>query len=254
MDIATLIGLLGGFGLVAGAIFIGGSMGAFIDIPSILIVVLGTFMITTVSYTLPEMIKAQGLYMKTLFFSAPDLVEEVKFILTLAQKARANGLLSIQAEVDQITNEYFKKALTLAVDGSNPEFIESMMKSDSTIMNDRHQQGIDILKRSAEVAPAMGLIGTLIGLVQMLGNLSDPSAIGPSMAVALLTTMYGAVLANMVFSPLAAKLERNSKVELSARKIYLHSVLSMVKQENPRQLEVILNTLLPPKDRVSVFD
>lgn len=254
MDIATLIGLIGGFGLVAGAIFIGGSMGAFIDVPSILIVVMGTFMITMVSYSLPEMVKAQGLYMKTLFFKAPDLVEEVKFILSLAQKSRANGLLSIQAEVEQISNDYFKRALTLAIDGSNPEFIESMMKSDTSIMADRHEQGIDILKRSAEVSPAMGLIGTLIGLVQMLGNLSDPSAIGPSMAVALLTTMYGAVLANMVFSPLAAKLERNSGIELSSRKIYLYSVLSMVKQENPRQLEVILNTLLPPKDRVSVFD
>jgi chemotaxis protein MotA len=254
MDIATVIGLLGGFGLVIGAIFLGGSIGAFIDIPSVLIVVIGTFMITMVSYSLPEMIKAQGLYMKTLFFKAPNLIEDVKFILTLAQKARANGLLSIQAEVEQISNEYFKRALTLAVDGSNPEFIESMMKSDTSIMSDRHVQGIDILKRSAEVAPAMGLIGTLIGLVQMLGNLSDPSSIGPSMAVALLTTMYGAILANMVFGPLAAKLERNSAIEMTSRKIYLYSVLSMVKQENPRQLEVILNTLLPPKDRVSVFD
>jgi chemotaxis protein MotA len=254
MDIATLLGLVGGFALVVGAIFLGGSLGAFIDIPSVLIVVMGTFMVTMISYSLPEMIKAQGLYMKTLFFKAPDLVDEVKFILSLAQKSRANGLLSIQAEVDNISNEYFRKALTLAVDGSNPEFIENMMKSDTSLTSERHAQGIDILRRSAEVAPAMGLIGTLIGLVQMLGNLSDPSSIGPSMAVALLTTMYGAVLANMVFSPLAAKLERNSRVEIAARKIYLNSVLSMVKQENPRQLEVILNTLLPPKDRVSVFD
>ena len=254
MDIATLIGLIGGFGLVAGAIMIGGSVGSFLDAPSVLIVVMGTFMITSVSYTIPEMIKAQGLYMKTLFFSAPNLSEEVKFILSLAQKTRANGLLSIQGEVESIDNDFFKKALTLAIDGSNPEFIESMMKSDSFSMEDRHRKGIDILKRSAEVAPAMGLIGTLIGLVQMLGNLSDPSSIGPSMAVALLTTMYGAVLANMVFAPLAAKLERNSKIEMDARKVYLVSVLSMVKQENPRQLEVMLNAMLSPTDRVAVFD
>lgn len=254
MDIATLLGLVGSFALVVGAIFLGGSLGAFIDIPSVLIVVAGTLLVTTTSYTLPEIIKAQGLYMKTLFFSAPNLVEEVKFILSLAQKSRANGLLSIQSEVEKISNEYLKKALTLAVDGSNPEFIEGMMKTDTASMAERHEKGINILKRSAEVAPAMGLIGTLIGLVQMLGNLSDPNAIGPSMAVALLTTMYGAVLANMVFSPLAAKLERNSGVEIAARQVYLHSVLSMVKQENPRQLEVTLNSLLPPKDRVSVFD
>jgi len=254
MDIATILGLLGGFGLVVGAIFLGGSLGAFIDIPSVLIVVAGTLMVTTISYSLPEMIRAQGLYMKTLFFSAPNLPEEVKFILSLAQKARANGLLSIQSEIEKISNEYLKKSLTLAVDGSNPEFIETMMKTDSASMSERHGKGIDILRRSAEVAPAMGLIGTLIGLVQMLGNLSDPNSIGPSMAVALLTTMYGAILSNMVFNPLAAKLERNSGIELAARTIYLYSVLSMVKQENPRQLEVNLNALLEPKDRVSVFD
>lgn len=254
MDIATLIGLIGGFGLVAGAIAIGGSMGAFIDIPSVLIVVVGTLMITSVSYTLPEIIKSQGLYMKTLFFKAPDLAEEVKFLLSLAQKARANGLLSIQGEVENISNDYLKKALTLAVDGSNPEFIESMMKSDASAMSERHEQGVGILKRSADVSPAMGLIGTLIGLVQMLGNLSDPNAIGPAMAVALLTTMYGAVMANMFFMPLASKLERNSRVELTSRKIYLAAVLSMVKQENPRQLEVILNSMLPPSQRVNVFD
>ncbi|MCP4354970.1 MAG: flagellar motor protein MotA [Proteobacteria bacterium] len=254
MDIATVLGLLGGFGLVVGAIFLGGSLGAFIDIPSVLIVVAGTLMVTTISYSLQEMIKAQGLYMKTLFFSAPNLQEEVKFILSLAQKSRANGLLSIQSEIEKISNEHLKKSLTLAVDGSNPEFIEGMMKTDSAAMSARHGKGIDILRRSAEVAPAMGLIGTLIGLVQMLGNLSDPNSIGPSMAVALLTTMYGAILSNMVFNPLAAKLERNSGIEIAARTIYLYSVLSMVKQENPRQLEVNLNALLEPKDRVSVFD
>lgn len=254
MDIATLLGLFGGFGLVIGAIFLGGSLGAFIDIPSILIVVAGTLLVTTISYSLPEMLKAQGLYMKTLFFSAPNLQEEVKFILSLAQKSRANGLLSIQGEVDQISNDFLKKSLTQAVDGANPEFIEGMMKTDTATMISRHEKGVNILKRSAEVAPAMGLIGTLIGLVQMLGNLSDPNSIGPSMAVALLTTMYGAILANMVFGPLAAKLERNSNIEVAARQIYLYSVLSMVKQENPRQLEVTLNSLLEPKDRVNVFD
>ena len=254
MDIATLLGLIGGFGLVAAAIAVGGSMGAFIDVPSILIVVLGTMMITTISYTLPEIIAAQGLYMKTLFFKAPDVQEEVKYILSLAQKARANGLLSIQSEVEAMSNEFLKQSLTLAVDGSNPEFIEDMMKNDSSGVAERHEKGNNLLRKSAEVAPAMGLIGTLIGLVQMLGNLSDPNAIGPSMAVALLTTMYGAVLSNMVFMPLASKLERNSNVELMARKIYIFSVMSMVKQENPRQLEVILNSILPPSQRVSVFD
>ncbi len=254
MDIATLLGLLLGFGLVGGAIASGGSMGAFIDVPSILIVICGTFAITMVSYTLPEMIKAQGLYMKTLFFKMADPIESCKQLLEMAQKARANGLLAIQEDVDKLDDEFLKSSLTQAVDGANPEVVEGLMKADTANMVDRHEKGYGILLKAAEVAPAMGLIGTLIGLVQMLGNLSDPSAIGPAMAVALLTTMYGAVIANMVFMPLAGKLELNSQKEYLVRKIYMTGVLSIVRQENPRQLEVMLNTLLPPAQRIQFFD
>jgi len=121
-------------------------------------------------------------------------------------------------------------------------------------MKSRHERGVGILRQAATVAPAMGLIGTLIGLVQMLGNLDDPNSIGPSMAVALLTTLYGAVLANMVFSPLAAKLERNSNDEASVMNVYTLGASSIGRQENPRRLETLLNTLLPPPKRVQYFD
>ena len=254
MDLATLIGLLLGFGLVVFAILLGGSLGAFIDIPSVLIVVAGTFAITTVCFTLKEVIKGQSILLKTLLFSLPAGPDEAKRLLDLAQKARANGMLAIQGDVDQIENDFLKNSLTLAVDGSTPEVIEQIMRGDTAGMAERHMSGVLILKKSSEVAPAMGLIGTLIGLVQMLGNLDDPSKIGPAMAVALLTTMYGAILANMVFAPLSAKLERNSAEELRLRKIYQTAVLSIVKQENPRQLEMIINTILPPSERISVFD
>ncbi|MDD9911861.1 MAG: MotA/TolQ/ExbB proton channel family protein [Alphaproteobacteria bacterium] len=254
MDLATLIGLVLGFGLVGMAIMLGGSIGAFIDVPSILIVVAGTLSITTVSFTLKEVIKGQGLLLKTVLFSVPAAPDEAKMLIELAQKARANGLLAIQGDVDAISDDFLKNSLTMAVDGSPPEVIEQVMKTDTANMMERHISGVQIFKKSAEVAPAMGLIGTLIGLVQMLGNLDDPSKIGPAMAVALLTTMYGAILANMVFSPMAAKLERNSAEEIRLRKIYTTSVLSIVKQENPRQLELVVNTILPPSDRISVFD
>ncbi len=254
MDLATLIGMIIGFGLVLVAILLGGSLGAFIDIPSVLIVVAGTFAITTVSFSLPEVIKGQGLLIKTLLFKAPDPVDETKMILELAQKARKDGLLAIQNDIEAIEDDFLKQGLTMAVDGSPPEVIESALKADTNNMAARHVSGVQIFKKSGEVAPAMGLIGTLIGLVQMLGNLDDPSKIGPAMAVALLTTMYGAILANMVFSPMAGKLERNSGVEMGLRKIYTISVLSIVRQENPRQLELMLNTILPPAQRVSVFE
>lgn len=254
MDLATLIGMLLGFGLVVFAILLGGSLGAFIDIPSVLIVVAGTFSITTVSFTLKEVIKGQGILLKTVLFSVPAGADEAKKLIDLAQKARANGMLAIQGDVDQIENKFLKDSLTLAVDGTTPEVIEQIMRGDTAGMAERHMSGVTILKKASEVAPAMGLIGTLIGLVQMLGNLDDPSKIGPAMAVALLTTMYGAILANMVFAPMAGKLERNSAEEMLLRKIYQTSVLSIVKQENPRQLEMIINTILAPADRISVFD
>lgn len=254
MDIASLLGIVLGFSFVLMAILLGGSVGAFIDVPSICIVIAGTFAITTVCFSLQEIIKAQGLLMKTFLFSLPDSSEEAKKMLELAQKARANGLLAIQGDIDGIPDAFVKQGFTMAVDGMNPETIESVMKTDTSMMAQRHINSVLVLKKASEIAPAMGLIGTLIGLVQMLGNLEDPSAIGPAMAVALLTTMYGAVLANMVFMPMAAKLERNSGEEVLLRKLYITSILSVVRQENPRQLEMLLNTILPPFKRVSVFD
>lgn len=252
MDIATLLGLLLGFGFVAGAI--GSNMPSFIDPPSMLIVIGGTFSITTVGFKLGDVIKAQGIMLKTLLFKLPEPDQEAKTMIELAQKARANGILSIQGDVDQIPNEFLKQGFGLAVDGTNPEVIESIMKSDTNNMMERHVSGTMVFKKSAEVAPAMGLVGTLIGLVIMLGALDDPSSIGPAMAIALLTTMYGAIMANMVFNPLATKLELNSKLEYQIRQIYTVSVLSVVRQENPRQLELVLNTILPPSKRISMFD
>jgi chemotaxis protein MotA len=254
VDLATVLGLILGFGFVIGAIMTGGSIEAFIDIPSVLIVICGTFAITTVCFTLKEVIKGQGLWMKSVLFKLPDAPEEAKYMLELAQKARANGLLSIQSDVDTMTDEFVKQGFTLAVDGTNPEVIERIMRTDASEMVERHTKSIAIMKKASEIAPAMGLIGTLIGLVIMLGNLEDPSAIGPAMAVALLTTMYGAVLANMVFLPVSAKLERNSLQEQALRNIYTLSVLSVVRQENPRQLEMVINSVLPPSQRISVFD
>lgn len=252
MDIATLLGMLLGFGFVLGGI--GANLPSFIDPPSILIVIGGTFAITTVSFTLPDVIKAQGVMLKTIMFKLPDPAEEAKQMIEIAQKARANGILSIQGDVEQIPNEFLKQGFSLAVDGTNPEVIEQIMKSDTANMLARHSSAGQVFKKSAEVAPTMGLIGTLIGLVIMLGSLDDPSSIGPAMAIALLTTMYGAIMAGMFFNPLAAKLELNSMNEAGIRKIYMASVLSVVRQENPRQLELILNTILPPSKRISMFD
>jgi len=142
----------------------------------------------------------------------------------------------------------------MVVAGTPGEEVESILHKEMMSTLQRHYKSANVLKKAAEFAPAMGLIGTLIGLVQMLGNLSDPASIGPAMAVALLTTFYGAVLANMVFAPLSTKLERNSTEEAMINNIYVMGAASIGRQENPRRLEMMLNSILPPAKRIQYFD
>jgi chemotaxis protein MotA len=255
MDLATVIGLIVGFLLVAAAIILGGSVGAFIDVPSILIVIGGTFFITMVNFSLAEVIRAQKLLVKTMVSKPVDPSKAAMQVVELADQARRKGVLGLQQTLAQLQGEPFlHKALSMVVDGIPVEDVERILKRDISQMAYRHMQSAQILKRSAEVAPAMGLIGTLVGLVQMLGNLEDPSTIGPAMAVALLTTFYGAVLANMVFNPLAGKLERNSMEEQMFKQIFLAGATSIGRQENPRRLELTLNAMLPPAKRIQFYD
>lgn len=254
-DIATVGGLIIGFALVIAAIFLGGSPGAFIDIPSVLIVIGGTASITAVSFALGEFLGAGKIFSRTIFYRARNPSEAAMEILQLAEIARKGGVLSLQGYLDRIRGEeYLWKGLSLVIDGTPPEEVETIMRKDMNATMSRHYKGTNILRKAAEVAPAMGLIGTLIGLVQMLGNLDDPSSIGPAMAVALLTTFYGAVLANMLFLPLAGKLERNSGEEELLNSVYLIGAVSIGRQENPRRLEMLINSILPPSKRVSYFD
>ena len=175
--------------------------------------------------------------------------------MKIAELARRQGVLSLQGVLESLKDDAFLfKGMSMVVDGTPGEEVESVLARDTNATILRHQKSAGILRKAAEFSPAMGLIGTLIGLVQMLGNLDDPSTIGPSMAVALLTTFYGAVLANMVFSPMAAKLERNSEEEAMVSRIYMMGATSIGKQENPRRLEMLLNSILPPAKRVKYFD
>ena len=254
-DIATVAGLAIGFALIIAAIVLGGSPGAFIDIPSVLIVIGGTAAITAVCFALGEFLGAGKVLMRTIFHNSRNPADAALQILQLAEIARKGGVLSLQGHLDSLqSEEYLWKGLSLVVDGTPPEEVEAIMRKDMNATIGRHQKGANIMKKAGDIAPAMGLIGTLIGLVQMLGNLDDPSSIGPSMAVALLTTFYGAVLANMVFMPLAAKLERNSGEEELLNSVYMVGAVSIGRQENPRRLEMLINSILPPSKRVSYFD
>ena len=254
-DFATMLGLLSGFGLIAAAIFLGGSPSSFINVPSVLIVVGGTLAVTTICFSLREMAGTARVIMQTIFYANREPADAALQVLQIATMARRQGVLSLQDVMDTIRSEPFlHKGVSMVVDGTPGDEVEGMMRRDLQATTIRHQRSASVLRRAAEFSPAMGLIGTLIGLVQMLGNLDDPSTIGPSMAVALLTTFYGAVLANMVFLPLAAKLERNSTLEEMVNNVYMIGTASIGRQENPRRLEMLLNSMMPPAQRIQFFD
>ena len=254
-DLATVLGLVSGFVLVSSAIAFGGSASSFIDLPALLIVVGGTFAITMVSFNLDEILRAQVVVLKALTNRNSDPQMAAIETMTLADRARREGILSLEKALsDGQQDPFLHKALGLAVDGTPGDDLEFLLRRDVAAMALRHRKSANVFRKAAEVSPAMGLIGTLIGLIQMLSNLNDPNSIGPAMSVALLTTFYGAVLATMVFSPLANKLERNSDEEVMVQNVYLTAVASICRQENPRRLEMVLNTILPPVMRIQYFD
>ena len=254
IDYATIIGLFGSFTLITAAVLIGGSMSSFFNLPAVLIVLGGTYLVTTISFSLGEVIRAQKLIGLTLFGRSVQPNYAAYAMLELAEKCRGKGVLHLQQHMQALEEDSFqRKSLQLVVDGLPADEVNRILQNDLNGMVARHNSSSGVLRKAAEVAPAMGLIGTLVGLVQMLSNLNDPTTIGPAMAVALLTTFYGAVLANMFFSPLATKLERNSSNEVLLNRVFMLGAASIGRQENPRRLEMLLNTLLPPSNRVQYF-
>ena len=255
MDFATVVGLVGGFALVSTAIYHGGTPESFVNITAILIVLGGTFAITTICFSLREMGRTAKVLVRTVFYGNRDSSEAAIEVLRVAEMARRQGVLSLQDVLDSLRGEPFlHKGISMVVDGTPGEEVETIMRRDMHSTLQRHHNSTSVLRKAAEFSPAMGLIGTLIGLIQMLSELDKPETIGPSMAVALLTTFYGIVLANMVFSPLASKLERNSAQEAVINSVYLMGAASIGRQENPRRLEMLLNSVLPPAKRVRYFD
>ena len=254
LDYATVGGLASAFLMVGAAIAVGGSISIFFDIPSILLVVGATIAVTTACYSMDDMRAAGKVVSKALFYSVRDASAAANMSMQLAELTRKHGLLALEKVIPQIKDEGFlARALTLVLDGTPLADIERILRKENAAIHARHYKSASILRRAAEIAPAMGLIGTLVGLVQMLGFLDNPSKIGPSMAIALLTTLYGALLANLVFIPLAAKLERNSIEEELVNTIYVIAATSISRQENPRRLEMMLNTVLPPAKRIQFF-
>jgi len=255
MRSATIIGLLAGFAFVALAMVLGGSPTSFVDWPAMLIVIGGTFAVTIASSSPSEVFNAQAVMARSVIDTPTQPSTAAYRMLELAEQARREGLLGLQQRLDRLTDEPFlRKAVSLVIDGTPGEELERLLEREVNAVRQQLQGSAAVFRKAAEVAPAMGLIGTLVGLVQMLSNLEDPASIGPAMAIALLTTFYGAVLAYMVFSPLASKLERDTDEQELVQNVYLLGVASIGRKENPRRLEMQINALLPPTHRVSYFD
>lgn len=247
MDIATLIGLLGGFGIIIGAIATGGDIMLFVNLPSVLIVVGGTFMVTLMQVSLKDFLGSFNIAMKAFFYKIDDANQLIEEAVQLADVARKNGLLALEGQ--EIGNEFLKRGITLCVDGHDPALVQRMLSKDINLTIQRHEVGQRMFKNMATMAPAMGMIGTLVGLVQMLANMSDPASIGPAMAVALLTTLYGAVIANVFAQPLADKLARASQLEKVNKSLILETISGIQEGMNPRVLEQMLSTYLPSSKR-----
>jgi len=249
MDIATVLGIVSAFGLIIAAMVSGTGLATFVNIPSLMIVIGGTVGVVLVNFPLKEVLGLFGTVKNAFFSNKVDYQNLIRRMVEFSSTARKQGILALERQAEQIEDEFLKRGLQMAVDGLEPGIIRSLMDKDIENVDVRHRRGADILQSFGTFAPALGLIGTLIGLVQMLKSMDDPSNIGPAMAVALITTFYGALLANLVFLPLAGKLRNRSQEELIAKEMIMEAVLSIATGENPRVVEAKLQAFLPPKLR-----
>jgi chemotaxis protein MotA len=242
------VGLVGGLTIVGGVIFLGGSIGAFVDTSSLLLVVGGTLLVTLMKFSFKQLGNAAKVAIKAFTYRVPDPEELIGRSVALANQARTSGVLALE-EAD-VPDDFFKKALNLVVDGHDPDVVRSILTKDLELTLKRHRDGQAIFKAIGDTAPAMGMIGTLIGLVQMLGAMNDPKQVAPAMAVALLTTLYGAVIANLVAIPIADKLALRSTEERLAKSLIIDAVMSIQDGHHPRVMQDLLRNYLPKSRRM----
>jgi chemotaxis protein MotA len=247
VDIATIIGLLFGTTILVFAVLLGGSPDIFVNVPGVFIVGGGTLAAAFVRFSMLDVINSFKVAMNAFLTRLSVPQEIIQEVVNLAHIARKNGLIVLEQQ--PIQDPFLKKAILYCVDGHEADFIQEVLEKEVDLTIERHETGQGVFKGMGESAPAFGMIGTLVGLVQMLANMSDPKAIGPAMAVALLTTLYGAVMANLIFIPLADKLALRSQEEERNRKLIIEGVLGILKGLNPRVMEEFLETFLPPKER-----
>jgi chemotaxis protein MotA len=254
LDLATVIGLVAAFGLVIWGILLGGSLSQFFDAPSVAIVLGGTTAALLVSYPLQKVIGVAGVLRKAFFATPQEPGEVITKMVRYAERARREGMLALEEESEEEPDLFLRKGLRLAVDGTDPQLLEKILETDIGQIEARHKEGKGILDTGGTFAPAFGMIGTLIGLINMLAALEDPSSIGAGMATALITTFYGALVANAVFLPLASKLEVRSAEEILVKEMVIDGIMAIQSGDSPRIVEEKLKSFLSPVQRKQVDD
>jgi chemotaxis protein MotA len=249
MDIATVLGIVSAFGLVLSAIFMGSGLKIFINIPSVMIVLGGTIGITFIAYPLKDVFGVLKVVQKAIFTKNISMNELIERFKSFANKTRKEGILALESEIKDVKDEFLKKGVQLSIDGLEPQEIRDILDTEIDYVRNRHQLGAEIFTTMGTYAPAMGMIGTLIGLVQMLQSMDDPSTIGPAMAVALLTTFYGSIMANICCMPIAGKLRTRSKEEMLTKEMTIQGIISLSNGDNPRILEQKLLAFIPPNNK-----
>lgn len=250
MDITSVVGFILAFGLILASIMIGSApLTAFIDLPSILVVFGGAAAAGMMAFPLKSFLALPMVFKKAFLNKQQDLLAIINQLVALAEVARRDGLLALESNMAEVENPVIKSGLQMAIDGNDADTIESVMRTEMESISRRHREGKSILDQLARFAPAYGMIGTLMGLIMMLSDMSDPSSIGSGMAVALITTLYGAIAANVIFQPFAEKLGLLSKYELNSMELVVRGVLAIQSGESPRALEQRLMTYLHPKKR-----
>lgn len=252
MDLSTIIGIIAGLGLVLWGIMSTGELSWFWSFSSILIVIGGTISATFIAYPLNRVLSTFKVVKKA--FSNSDFKPSgiINEIIDLANTARREGLLALEEAVEEINDDFLQKGVMLIVDGTDPELVKNILETELSFLEERHSEGKGLFDIMATLSPAFGMIGTLIGLIVMLQQLEDPSTIGPAMGVALITTFYGSVMANLFFLPIAKKLKIKSREEILLKEIMIEGLLSIQAGENPRIIEEKLKAFLPPLVRNSL--
>lgn len=244
MDIATILGIISGVGLILVSITMNSGLDLFVSLPSVMIVAGGTLASTLIAFPLNEVLRVLSLLRRIFFHKRSDARALIQQLVEISIQARQGGVLSVENKLGKIKNEYLRKGLQLVVDGVSESGIINMLKIEAVNTRKRHQTGWEIFAEMGKYAPAFGMVGTLIGLIQMLANLEDPATIGPRMAVAMITTFYGAIMANLIFIPMSVKLKRRSLEETLLMGLVLEGIKSIRSGENPKLMEDKLKKFL----------